>query len=275
MELETNSECGIGINVESESIQVWNRNQMKNDLIDCCRQGVNSSGKFGRLLGQEVRTAKFFSECYEAMHERDFSPTHFKFVRASRSEIRDVIIPSYRTVCEAINENNVQPTSDAIGSFLKPKKGRKDKWITVYKNLIDNPACFKYTLKPQGTCITPADFDFDMMIHWLGAFYQLRPIYDEVFAYHLLEALQNDGFTVHLDKMRCLGDNLDDCRVPFACSCGKFMHYGSCKHAMAFLFEQGLVSGWPPTRDPTPTSKSRRNQPARSRRGLWDGLGIH
>ena len=225
------------------------------------------------LLSHEVRTARFFTECYEAMHMRDFSPTNIKFLRVRRNEIRDIIIPSYRTIREAIEEHNVPPTVDDLALFLQPEKGRKDKWVTVYRSLIGNPATFKDTLRREGTCIAPTDFDFEMMIHWLGAFYQLRPINSDVFADSLLEALKNDGFTVHFDKVNCLGDNLEDCRVPFACSCGKFMHYGTCKHAMTLLFDQGLVSDWPPNRDPRPTSKPRRGRPAKSGRGCWDGLG--
>jgi hypothetical protein len=74
--------------------------------------------------------------------------------------------------------------------------------------------------------------------------------------------------------MRCrftvdwmLFDLPDDAAELYACTCGKFLHYMQCKHALAKNRQTGLVSSWPSRRDPTNTQRLKPGRPAMSRGG--------
>jgi hypothetical protein len=62
-------------------------------------------------------------------------------------------------------------------------------------------------------------------------------------------------------------DMPDDAVDLYACSCGQYLHYMQCKHALAKNRQTGLVSSWPSRRDPTDTQRAKAGRPPKSKGG--------
>jgi hypothetical protein len=64
-----------------------------------------------------------------------------------------------------------------------------------------------------------------------------------------------------------LFDLPDDAAELYACTCGKYLHYMQCKHALAKNRQNCLVSSWPSRRDPTDTQRAKAGRPPMSKGG--------
>jgi hypothetical protein len=216
-------------------------------------QAHNDNG-FALEHSPKVTAGPFLRGVHDAMYERAIGCHEVRF--GARGEL---IIPSAKTIAEAVEMGELDPVDcDAVMKYIGTGgTPAQPNWLRIFQALRKDPVRFARRAADGG--YTDLPWDFDWMMHWCRAFRVLRPIHEARYAREYLLALERNGFEIGWEKW-------EGGTPPYACSCGMYMHYAACKHALAQLWDDEVVLRWPRTRDPTRTGEGRqRGRPALSR----------
>ena len=139
--------------------------------------------------------------------------------------------------------------SDKLKIPRQGVQGGSPSWLQQYKLLVSKPK----------DAVTSGKMSIDIFLKWLKAFHLLQPIKNAKFQQALVARLQKDGCPLNLEMLGKPCPITNKAKDPtkntisfMQCSCGLYRSYLWCIHTACWACEQGLITGPPPTLDPTP-----------------------
>ena len=125
-----------------------------------------------------------------------------------------------------------------------------DKWVNIYKRIIREPEYMS-----SDPCMT-----FDVLCGWDKCFHIIRPIVpddgpvEEAIKYYVDWMTNVNKFPmVSAREVIARGE-----KGLVSCNCFAYQHYCFCKHTFLILRKRGIYFGYPPTMDPIPVNKRKR-----------------
>jgi hypothetical protein len=131
-----------------------------------------------------VTSGDFYKSVVEAVEKRVVGLLAIEW-KTKRSGVTEFIIPSARTLADAIQEVG----SDQDIGILKDFMGKPRGWLQAFKSMRADPQRF------HDRALDASDFawDFDECCAWNRSFRVLYPIKDRVLAREQLLAMENTG----------------------------------------------------------------------------------
>ena len=127
-----------------------------------------------------------------------------------------------------------------------------DRWVNIYKRIIREPELM--TSDPLMT--------FDVLCGWDKCFHIIRPIVpdnggpvEDAICYYV-------EWMTHINNFPMLKSDEIIAKKQnglVSCSCFAYQHYCFCKHTFLIGKRRGIFLGYPPTMDPTPINKRKRD----------------
>ena len=167
------------------------------------------------------------------------------------------------------------PSGDTHRSLLSRPETRASLSVArplIYESIVEGTsetrfATWRKLFGPDAEEIS-RDWDYSTTKTWCHMFYLLTPIThrESLSRLHTRLALVDLG-VIPVERIAERG-----IRGLMSCSCPCFLHYAWCKHSCADAFRKGIISNYPPNKDPNVMQSAKVGRPPVSKKqggGRW------